>query len=68
MFKEKIFNILAKLCAIVAGLLMILGIIDKLFFPHSNILLQHENYFVGANPFILFAILFYLVYTFKKKK
>ena len=68
MIKEKIFNILAKLCAIAAGFLMIIGIIDKLFFPHSNILLQHENYFVAANPFLLFAILFYLADTFRKKR
>jgi hypothetical protein len=62
------YKILAKLCAIAAGLLMIIGIIDKLFFPHSNILMQHENYFIGANPFILFAILLYIVDTVGKKK
>ena len=61
-------KILAKLCAIAAGLLMLIGIIDKLFFPHSNIMLQHENYFIAANPFILFAILLYIAATFGKKK
>ena len=68
MLKEKILNILAKLCAIAAGLLLVIGIIDKIFFPHSNILLQHENYFIASNPFILFAILFYIVSIFGKKK
>ncbi|MBC8526844.1 MAG: hypothetical protein H8D22_08310, partial [Candidatus Cloacimonetes bacterium] len=54
-------KILGKLSAFVAVILIIIGVIDKIFFPHSNIILQHENYFIAANPFILFAILFYLV-------
>ncbi len=68
MLKENIFNIVAKLCAIVAGLLILIGIIDKLFFPHSNIILQHENYFIAANPFILFAILLYIADLSRRRK
>jgi len=52
------FKILAKLSAIIAAVLLLLGIIDKIFFPRSNIILQHENYFLAANPFILFGIFF----------
>jgi len=48
------YKILAKLSAIVAAVLILLGTIDKIFFPHSNFLLklQHINYFIAANPFI----------------
>ncbi|HEX37613.1 MAG TPA: hypothetical protein ENG70_01950 [Candidatus Cloacimonetes bacterium] len=65
------YKILAKLSAIVAAVLLLLGIIDKIFFPHSNILLQHENYFLAANPFILFGIFFLVadyVYSGKNKE
>ena len=61
------YKILAKLSAIAAAILLLLGIIDKIFFPHSNILLQHENYFIAANPFILFGI-FLLVASYIKSR
>jgi hypothetical protein len=61
------YKILAKLSAIAAAILLLLGIIDKIFFPHSNILLQHENYFIAANPFILFGI-FFLVASYMKSR
>ena len=59
------YKILAKLSAIVAAILLLLGVVDKIFFPHSNILLQHENYFLAANPFILFGI-FFLIASYLK--
>ncbi|MDP8314751.1 MAG: hypothetical protein RAP70_06720 [Candidatus Celaenobacter antarcticus] len=62
------YKILAKLSAIVAAILILLGIIDKIFFPHSNILLQHENYFIAANPFILFGIFFLIASYIKSRK
>jgi len=62
------YKILAKLSAIVAAILLILGIIDKIFFPHSNILLQHENYFIAANPFILFGVFFLAASYMKSQK
>jgi len=57
-------KILAKLSAIVAALLLFLGSFDKLLLPHSNIFhfMQHESYFIAANPFILFAILLYIAH------
>ncbi len=63
------FKVLAKLSAIVAGILLFLGTVDKLFIPNNNIFhfMQHESYFIAANPFILFAILFYIVYAVEKK-
>jgi len=61
------YKILAKLSAIVAAVLILLGIIDKICFRHSNILLQHENYFIAANPFILFGI-FFLVASYMKSQ
>ncbi|MBN2018065.1 MAG: hypothetical protein JW794_08065 [Candidatus Cloacimonetes bacterium] len=62
------YKILAKLSAIVAAILLILGVVDKIFFPHSNILLQHENYFLAANPFILFGIFFLIASYVKSHK
>jgi len=57
-------KILAKLSAIVAAILLFLGSFDKLLLPHSNLVrfMQHESYFIAANPFILFAILLYIAY------
>lgn len=55
-------KILAKLSAIVSAILLFLGSFDKLLLPHDNIFafMQHESYFIAANPFILFAILLYI--------
>jgi len=63
------YKILAKLSAIVAAILILLGTIDKIFFTHSNFLLklQHINYFIAANPFILFGI-FFLIASYIKSK
>lgn len=64
-----IFKILAKISAFLAGVLLLIGSVDKLFFRHSNIFpfMQHESYFLAANPFILLAILLYIVYAVDKK-
>ncbi len=55
-------KILAKISAIISAILLFIGSFDKLLLPHSNVFafMQHESYFIAANPFILFAILLYI--------
>ena len=59
-------KLFAKISAIIGAILIISGVVDKIFLPNSSLYLQHENYFVAANPFILFAILFYISYIVHK--